>query len=129
MDWRDIVLLLGGITGSTVSLIHGVLTQRFMAAPIDAVLATQPNIRGVVRRLTPPLLHVSTFDWFAAGLAVIAAVLWLDNEARLIVCALAGALYLYAAIANCVATRGRHPGWMLMSVALALIVIGAWPTW
>ena len=127
MDWRDIALLLGGIIGGAVALVHGGLAQRLMVGPIDAVLAAQPSIRGVIRRLTPPLLHVSTFDWFVSGLAVIAAALWLEGEARLGVCALAGAIYLYAAIANCIATRGRHPGWVLMSVALALIVIGVWP--
>jgi len=32
--------------------------------------------------------------------------------------------YLFAAIGNCWATRGRHPGWMLYAVALVLIVYG-----
>jgi len=34
-----------------------------------------------------------------------------------------GSLYLFGALGNLWATRGRHPGWMLMA-ALILIVIG-----
>jgi hypothetical protein len=33
-------------------------------------------------------------------------------------------LYLFGALGNLWATRGRHPGWMLMAAALILIVIG-----
>jgi len=124
MAWQDIVLASGGALGAIVSIIHGVLTQRFMVEPIDAALARESSIRGSIRRLNAALLHVSTFAWFVGGLFVVAA-LWLGDEARLVVCALVGLGYLYAAILNCWATRGRHPGWMLMSVTLVLIVVGA----
>ena len=35
-----------------------------------------------------------------------------------------GCLYLFGAVGNLWATRGRHPGWMLMAAALILIVFG-----
>jgi hypothetical protein len=35
-----------------------------------------------------------------------------------------GGLYLYGALGNLWATRGRHPGWMLMAAALILIAFG-----
>jgi hypothetical protein len=36
-----------------------------------------------------------------------------------------GSLYLYGALGNLWGTRGRHPGWMLYSLALVLIGFGA----
>ena len=41
--------------------------------------------------------------------------------ARLAVGLLVGSMFLYGAVANLWGTRGRHPGWMLMAVAVALI--------
>jgi len=35
-----------------------------------------------------------------------------------------GGLYLYGAVCNLWVTRGPHPGWMLMAVALVLIALG-----
>jgi hypothetical protein len=32
---------------------------------------------------------------------------------------------MFGAVANLWATRGRHPGWMLMAAALVLILLGA----
>jgi hypothetical protein len=32
---------------------------------------------------------------------------------------------MFGAIGNLWATRGRHPGWMLMAAALVLILVGA----
>src|SRR6266851_1026804 len=37
---------------------------------------------------------------------------------------LVGSSYLFGALGNLWATRGRHPGWMLYAVALVLIVYG-----
>jgi hypothetical protein len=38
---------------------------------------------------------------------------------------LVGATYLFGAAGNFWATRGRHPGWMLLALALVLIAFGA----
>jgi hypothetical protein len=78
-------------------------------------------------RLIPALLQFSTFNWFVTGLALIAATLWLGDEARLIAGLLAASSYLYGAIANWWATRGRHPGWMFYALAIGLIALGLAP--
>ena len=64
-------------------------------------------------------------SWFAGGLALIAAAGWFGSEARLSTSLLVGGLYLYGALGNLWGTRGRHPGWMLYTVALALIAFSA----
>ena len=72
----------------------------------------------------PLLLQFSTFNWLLGGLALIGAALWFGHEARLATGLLVGSSYLFGALGNLWGTRGRHPGWMLMAVALVLIVLG-----
>ena len=72
----------------------------------------------------PLLLQFSTFNWLLGGLALIAAALWFGQGAKLATGLLVGSSYLFGAVGNLWGTRGRHPGWMLMAVALVLIVLG-----
>lgn len=127
MDWQSAALLMAGIIGSGVAVVHGILTQRFMVKPIEAMVLADKRISSSIRRLVPALLHFSTFNWFLGGLALIAAALWLGPQVRLATGLLVGSSYLYGAIGNFRATRGRHPGWMLYAVALVLIGFGLSP--
>jgi hypothetical protein len=124
MDWQDGALAAAGVIGSGVAAVHGVLVQRLLVRPI-AALSGELKLPSPVLRLVPVLLHFSTLCWFAGGLALIAASLWGAGEARLTICLFVGGFYLFGAIGNFWATRGRHPGWMLMALALALIAAGA----
>ena len=117
----NLALTLAGLIGATTAIIHGLLTRRLMVRPINRRLADDPRIAPTIRRLVPLLLQASTFDWLAGGIALLLAAVFGSVETRLWIGLLVGSLYLYAAIANCWATRGRHPGWMLMAVAVGLI--------
>ena len=123
MDSQTYALIAAGVIGSITAIIHGVLTQRFMVAPLDKV-AADAHVSGQIRRLNAALLHYSTASWLACGLALIAAALWFDASARLVTALLVGGHFLYGAIGNAWATRLRHPGWMLMAIAIALIAYG-----
>ncbi len=125
VNWQDTALVTAGIIGSGTAVIHGVLTQRLMVRPVAAFLRADKGTSGAIRRIVPPLLQFSTFNWFVGGLALIAAALWLGRDARLVACVLVGSSYLFGAVFNLWGTRGRHPGWMLMAAALILIVLGA----
>lgn len=125
MNWQDAALLTAGIIGSATAFIHGVLTERLMVRPVAAFLRTDKGTSGVIRRIVPPLLQFSTFNWFVGGLALIAAALWFGRDARLVTCVLVGSSYLFGAAFNLWGSRGRHPGWMLMAAALILIAFGA----
>jgi hypothetical protein len=70
------------------------------------------------------LLHFSTFAWLVGGLALVAAAAWFGREVKLATGLLVGSLYLYGALGNAWATRGRHPGWILMAAAVGLIGYG-----
>ena len=119
MTWQDAALGLAGVIGSTVAVVHGILIQRLVVR-----LLADKGMTAPVRRLVPGLLHFSTVTWFLGGLALIAAALWFEKNVRLATGLFVGSLYLYGALGNLWGTRGRHPGWMLMAVALILIVLG-----
>ena len=61
---------------------------------------------------------------FIGGLALIIAAYAFGPQARLATGLLVGSSYLFGAVGNLWATRGRHPGWALYGVALVLIVLG-----
>ena len=114
---------MAGVIGSAVAVVHGILVQRLMVRPFEEFFLTDKRIAASVRRLVPLLLHFSTVTWFLGGLALIVAI-WFERDMRLATGLLVGSLYLYGALGNLWATRGRHPGWMLYAVALVLIVYG-----
>lgn len=122
MDLHDAALAGAGIIGVVVAVIHGVLTERLMAAPFRA--RAEPPLSATIRRIAPLLLQFSTFNWVVGGLVLVAAALWLGPEAKRVAGLLVGSSYLFGAVGNLWATRGRHPGWVLYAVALVLIVYG-----
>jgi hypothetical protein len=124
MVWQDAALATAGVIGSSVAAFHGILTQRLMVRPVEALFVSDARIARPIRRLMPLLLQFSTFNWLLGGLALIAAALWFGHDARLATGLLVGSSYLYGALGNLWGTRGRHPGWVLMGVALVLIVLG-----
>ena len=125
MAWQDAALATAGIIGAGVAVVHGVLVQRLMVRPFEAFALADRTIAGSTRRLVPLLLHFSTIAWFLGGLALIAAALWFGQDVRLAISLMVGGAYLFGAIGNLWATRGRHPGWMLLAAALLLILLGA----
>jgi hypothetical protein len=122
MDRHSAALALAGIIGSSVAVVHGVLTQRVLVEPFQNLAAVR--VSATIQRLVAALLQFSTFNWFIGGLALVAAAYLLGREARLATGLLVGSSYLFAALGNLWATRGHHPGWVLYGVALCLIVYG-----
>ena len=124
MSAHEWALAAAGLIGGGVAVIHGVLTQRLMVRPVLA----DGRLPGIVRRLVPALLHFSTYNWLLGGAAlVVVAVAAVGPGARLAAGLLVGSAYLFGVIGNAWATRGRHPGWMLYAVAVALIGYGLGP--
>jgi len=124
MNWQNAALAMAGVIGSGVAVVHGILVQRLMVKPFEELALADGRIGAPIRRLVPLLLHFSTISWFLGGLALIAAARWLERDARLATGVFVGSLYLFGALGNLWGTRGRHPGWMLMAVALVLIAFG-----
>jgi hypothetical protein len=119
MDWHDGALVLAGVIGSGVAIVHGVLVQRRMIEPLQDLAATR--ISRSRRIMMAGLLHFSTFNWFVGGLALLGCAFAGRTEAKLATGLLVGSSYLYGALGNLWASRGRHPGWVLYAIALFLI--------
>jgi hypothetical protein len=124
MPWHNLALVMAGLIGAAVAIMHGMLIQRLMVKPLSQRASAAPTVSPVVRRLISPLLHFSTAVWFAGGIALVLATS-LNAQARLCVGVLVGMTYLFGAAGNLWATRTWHPGWMLMTLALMLIAFGA----
>jgi len=114
---RDLALQTAGVLAVLVAIAHGAIAE----------LRVFPRARIEPQRMRL-LLHgvwqASTLDWIGIGVLLIAAPTFGSQTARQWVIAVAVVVYGYAAIANAVATRGRHIGWCLMSGAVALALIG-----
>jgi hypothetical protein len=125
MQMQDWALVGAGVIGAAVAVVHGVLMQRLMVAPVAANVQLSP----VIQRLVAALLQFSTYNWLLGGVAlVVVAVTAAGPQARLAVGLLVGSSYLFGVVGNFWGTRGRHPGWALYAVSLALIVFGLWET-
>jgi hypothetical protein len=124
MNLHDAALVAAGVIGSGVAVVHGITVQRLMVRPLKALSLADKRMPASVQSLVPGILHFSTFNWFVGGLALIAAAIWLEPDARFVTGVIVGSSYLYGALGNLWGTRGRHPGWMLYAVALVLIVFG-----
>lgn len=122
---QDNALMLGGVVGVVVGMFHGSVVQQVMVGPIGAALAGT-DIRISARRLVSPIMHVSTAVYILGGLALIAIGAGWAPHLRTAVALTISGFYLHAMVMNCWATRGRHPGWMLMAAALVLIQAGVW---
>jgi hypothetical protein len=122
MDPHDWALVLAGVIGSGVAVVHGVLVQRLMVTPFALVAGR--NFGASIRRLVPLLLQFSTFNWLIGGIVLVVAAFFLQRQARLVVGLLVGSSYLFGALGNLWATRGAHPGWMLYTIAVGLIGYG-----
>jgi hypothetical protein len=125
MAWQNAALAMAGIIGAGTAVVHGILVQRYMVRPFEEFALANKRVAGSIRRMIPLLLHFSTISWFLGGLALIAAANWFERDARLAISLFVGGGYLFGAVGNLWATRGRHFGWMLMAAALVLIVLGA----
>jgi hypothetical protein len=114
MNWQDAALVSAGVVGSCVAVVHGILVQRLMVRPVEALLAAGGRMGAPVRRIIPLLLHFSTVVWFLGGLALIAAAIWSGQDTRRATGLFVGSVYLFGAVGNLWATRARHPGWMTL---------------
>jgi len=123
--WQNVALAMAGIIGACVAVLHGIRVQRFMVRPFEEFALADKRIAERTRRLVPLLLHFSTIAWFLGGLVLVAAANWFQQDARLASGLFVGSTYLFGAVVNLWATRGPHPGWMLMVAALVLILLGA----
>ncbi len=110
-----------GCIGCVVAVFHGVLMQKLMIRPI----LTGMKLPQPTRRLVPLLLHFSTVFWFLGGVALTVVPLFAAPPVMLATALFVGVMYGFGAIGNFWGTGGRHPGWVLLALAVSLILYGS----
>lgn len=114
---RDLLLMSSGAIAILVSIAHGVLgeTKVFARATIQP-----PRLRTLLRLVW----QAGTMAWIAGGVLLIAAP-WMGSDvARHWIIATLSVVFGSAAIANALALRTVHVGWIGMSAVVALAVAG-----
>jgi hypothetical protein len=114
---RDIFLQAAGLAAIAVALIHGVLgeTKVFPRATIQPI-----RVRNLIRLVW----QAGTVAWIGGGVLLIAAPLMESEPARHWIIATLAVVFAFGALANALATRGRHFGWVALSAVVALAVAG-----
>ncbi|KJC44034.1 membrane protein [Bradyrhizobium sp. LTSP885] len=114
---RDLLLQGAGVIAIVISLIHGVLgeTKVFARATVEP-----PRLRLLLRLVW----QAGTIAWVGGGVLLIAAPTMADDVARHWIILTLAVVFGCAALANAIATRGRHFGWIGMSAVVALAVAG-----
>jgi hypothetical protein len=114
---RDLALQAAGVLAIVVAIVHGAIGELRVFA--DAQIEPRRT-----RKLLHLIFQATTVDWIGIGVLLVAAP-WLGSQAaRYWIIALAAVVCGYAAVANAIATRGRHVGWMFMSCVVALALTG-----
>jgi hypothetical protein len=114
---RDLALQAAGVLAILVAIGHGAVAELrvFARARIEP-----QRTRDLLRMVW----QASTVDWIGIGFLLIAAPRFGSETARHWVIAVAVVVYAYAAIGNAFVNRGPHFGWVVLSGAIALALLG-----
>lgn len=113
----DIALQMAGALAIATAIAHGAIGELRVFARAQIEL---PRTRNLLRMVW----QASTIDWIAIGVLLMAAPAFGSQSARHWIVAVAVLVYGYAAVGNAIVNRGRHIGWMLMTVVIALLILG-----
>ena len=113
----DIALQAAGALAIAVSIAHGAIGE-------FRVFARARIERSGTRNLLRMVWQASTIGWIGIGVLLIAAPAFGSQTARHWIAAVAVLVYGYAALGNAITSRGRHIGWALMAVVVALVIVG-----
>ena len=114
---RDLLLQSAGVIAILVSSAHGVLGETYVFA---RATVEPPRLRTLLRLVW----QAGTLAWIAGGVLLIAAP-WMGSDiARHWIIATCAVVFGFAGVANALATRTVHVGWIGMSAVVALSVAG-----
>lgn len=112
-----LLMQLGGVVGAATGLIHGYLGEK----NIFSVARIEPRYAKVMARLG---WQCGAVAWVVIGILLIAAAKFSDADARRSVIIAASIIYLAGVVGNAVATRAKHFGWLILTIAIVLALTG-----
>jgi hypothetical protein len=115
---NDGFLMIAGIGGVFIALVHGTLGHRKILSAINDLPPSSWRLNYVVFQL-------STLYWMVGGIALLLTPAYLDDSQRHIVVLIVAFFYASGAVANFWATKGRHFGWCLLAIVATLAFFGA----
>jgi hypothetical protein len=113
----DISIIAAGCLGMYIAVVHGYLGATKVIRPIKGM---HPS----AKRILHGIMFLSAVYWFIGGAVLASAPYFLSSDARYIAVLVVGSLYFSGALVNFLGTRGRHFGWVLLTIATALAGTG-----
>jgi len=107
----------GGGVGAATGLIHGYLGETTLVS----VSRIEPRTAKIMARLR---WQCGAVAWVVSGVLLIVAADFPEPNVRHSVIIAASINYLVGAVGNAVARRDKHFGWLVLTVAIALIATG-----
>ena len=119
MEWvmTDTMTILAGIMGMLIAMVHGYLGATKVVQPVT-------GIHPSAKRILHAIFLLSAVYWFVGGAVLVLAPFYLSPDARYVASLIVGTLFLSGAAGNFWATRGRHFGWVLLTIATTLTWVG-----
>jgi uncharacterized membrane protein len=117
VQMRDLLVQAAGSLGIAAALVHGYLgeTRVFATARIEPDWA---------RRLLRLVWHGGVVAWVVMGVLLILVPTIRSDEARIAIIAASAAVFGAGVIGNAWASRGRHFGWVWLSVVVGFALAG-----
>ena len=115
---ENALVVSAGCLGMVIALIHGYLGETRVVRAAKGLSESQLRVLQAV-------MFLSATYWFIGGAVLAVAPVFLTANQQFIAAIVVGAMYLTGAIGNAWATRGRHIGWVLLTLAVVLAWGGA----
>jgi hypothetical protein len=114
----QVLLPLAGAIGVMTAVMHGYLGETYIIAPAEF-----PNRQA--QEFVRAIWQLSTATWVAGSLTIAAApFVFADPTQRRLVLLVACLPMAWGLVCNAWISRGRHFGWMALSVVIGLAVLG-----
>jgi len=108
---------IAGALAIVTGIIHGIVGERRIIGAISF-----PNAR--LQILSRGILWVSVAAWAAAGILYIAIGLTGASELSAVIVLTQAVILAIGVYCNFRATRGRHPGWVLLALSIGFSLYG-----
>lgn len=122
----NLFLIISALAGLGSAFGHSYLSERFILKPMYAARGDNRVLAdGASWRVTVAMFHLVSLAWVAIASATLWLVLNPQREALVLLAVLGGAFYFLSALGNLWSLRRPHVGNILLTIAAASLIAGA----